>query len=184
MYLTIDVLSLRDVFEKFISVCLRDYGLDLARYISSPSLSWNAMLKFTGIKFEKIYNISVHLVLEKGIRGRFFYISKRYSKSNESTNSMYLDTNNWYGWTMVQNLPYGCFKFLSREEIDVFDLDSIPENRLVGYLLEVDLEYCKKLHDSHRDYPVCPEKTKVTSDMLSKYCGDIADWYNIKYWWC
>ena len=40
---------------------------------------------------------------------------------------------------MIQDLPYSGFKFLSKEEIDVFDLDSIPENSLVGYILEVDL---------------------------------------------
>ena len=39
-----------------------------------------------------------------------------------------------------------------------FDLDSISEISEVGYILECDLEYCKKLHDLHCDYPFCPEK--------------------------
>ena len=30
------------------------------------------------------------------------------------------------------------------------------------------------------DYPLCPEKIEVSSGMLSKYCKDIADWYDIK----
>ena len=60
-----DVLLLCDVFEKFISVCLKDYGLDHCHYFSSPGLSWEAMLKMTGIKLEKIHNIDVHLFLEK-----------------------------------------------------------------------------------------------------------------------
>ena len=37
-----------DVFEKFI-VCLKDYGLDLCHYFSSPGLAWDAMLKMTSI---------------------------------------------------------------------------------------------------------------------------------------
>ena len=65
-YLKTDVLLLCDVFENFISVCLKDYGLDPSHYISSPSLSWDAMLKFTGIQLEKINDIDVHLFLEKG----------------------------------------------------------------------------------------------------------------------
>ena len=51
---------------------------------------------------------------------------------------------------------------------------------MVRYILEVDLEYCKELHDSHNDYPLCPEKIEVDYDMLSGYCKDIADWYGIK----
>ena len=53
LYLKTDVLLLCDVFEKFISVCLKDYGLDCFHYFSSPSFSWYAMLKMTGIQLEK-----------------------------------------------------------------------------------------------------------------------------------
>ena len=42
------------------------------------------------------------------------------------------------------------------------------------------LEYCEELHDLHSDYPLCPEKIEVSSDMLSNYCKDIADRYGIK----
>ena len=80
---------------------------------------------------------------------------------------------------MIQDLHYCEFKFLSKEGIDSFDLN-ISENSPIGYILEADLEYCKELHNSHSDYPLCPEKIEISSDMLSKYCKDIADWYGIK----
>ena len=47
-------------------------------------------------------------------------------------------------------LPYGSFKWLSKEEIEKFNLSrgnalhSIYENSKIGYILEVDLEYCKE----------------------------------------
>ena len=53
---------------------------------------------------------------------------------------------------MIQDLPYCGFTFLSQKEIDEFSLN-VSENSPIGYILEVDLEYCKKLHDSHSDYP-------------------------------
>ena len=108
------------------------------------------------------------------------YISKRYSKNDENTEMMYWDKNNLYGWVMIQDFPHSSFKFLSKEEVNNFNLDSIAENSLIGYILKVDLEYCKELHDSHSDYPLCPEKIEINYDMLSRYCKDIADWYDIK----
>ena len=187
LYLKCDVFLLCDVFEKFTDVCLKDYGLDPCHYFSSPGLSWDAMLKMTGIKLEKINNIDVHLFLEKGMRGDVSYISKRYSKSRENAlrsddkTVMYWDMNNLYGTVMgFDYLPYGGFKFLSEEEIKVFNLDCISKKSLIGYILELDLEHCWNLHDLHNDYPLCPEKIEVKYDMLSKYCKDIVDWYGIK----
>ena len=76
LYLKTDVLLLCDVFEKFVGVWLKDYDLDPCHYFSSPGLSWDAMLKMTGIQLEKVSNIDVHLFLEKGMRGGVSYISK------------------------------------------------------------------------------------------------------------
>ena len=78
LYLKADVLLLCDVFETFISVCSKDYGLDPCHYYSSPGLSWDAMLKMTAIELQKIDNIEIHLFLEKGMRSGVSYISKRY----------------------------------------------------------------------------------------------------------
>ena len=58
---------------------------------------------------------------------------------------------------MIRDLSYGDFKSLGKGEIKSFNVDSIVENSQVGYVLEVDLEYYKELHDRHSDYPLCPE---------------------------
>ena len=50
----------------------------------------------------------------------------------------------------------------------------------LGYLLKVDLKYSDKLHELHNDYPLAPEKLAFSSDMLSKYCKEIANKYEIK----
>ena len=77
-------------------------------------------------------------------------------------------------------VPYEGFKFLSVEETKRFDLDVINENGKIEYILEVDLENPSFLHDSNNDYPLCPEHIEVGYKMLSKYCEDIVDRYNIK----
>ena len=155
MYLKTDVFLWRDVFEKFIKTCLEYYCLDPCHYFSSPGLSWDAMLKMTGIKLEKIHIINIHLFIEKGMRGGISYISKRYAKADDNNTIMCWDPNNLYGRAMIQSLPVSDFKFLLEKEINRFDLDSIDENSETGYIMECDLEYCKELHDSHSDYPLC-----------------------------
>ena len=100
------------------------------------------------------------------MRGGVSFISKRYSKSDENTEIMYWDMNNLYGTVMsFSYLPYGGFKCLSEKEINDFNLDSFAENSPIEYILEVDLEYCKELHNLHIDYPLCPEKIEVSYDI-------------------
>ena len=88
-YLKKYVLLLADVFEKFIDTCLKFYKLDPWHYFSSPGLSWDAMLKMTGVKLEKISDIDKYLFIEKGLRGGISYIAKRYAEANNKYMKVY-----------------------------------------------------------------------------------------------
>ena len=48
-YLKKDALLLADVFKKCIDTCLKYYELDPCNRFSAPGLSWDAMLKMTGV---------------------------------------------------------------------------------------------------------------------------------------
>ena len=134
-YLKKDVLLLIDVFEKFISTCLKYYELDPCHYCSSPGLSWDAMLKMADVKLKEISDIDQYLFIEKGTRGGVSYIAKRYAKANNkymcdydsnkpSTFIIYLDKNNLYGWAMSEYLPYEEFEWLKNvDELDVMSID-------------------------------------------------------------
>ena len=56
---------------------------------------------------------------------------------------------------------------------------SINKKSDAGYLLEVDLKYPNELHELYNEYPLAPEKLAVSNDMLSTYCKNIADEYDI-----
>ena len=190
LYLGSDVLLLADVFESFRKTCLEYYKLDPCHYFTSPGLSWDAMLKMTNIKLELMTDIDMFQFIEKGMRGGVSYITHRYGKANNkymkeydekapSKYIMYLDANNLYGWAMSQYLPTGNFKWMSEKEISKIDLGKYKTDGKKGLILEVDLEYPQELHDLHNDYPIAPEKVKVSNGMLSEYCKKIADKYNI-----
>ena len=76
------VLILADIFEKLIDTCFKFYKLDPCHYFSSPGLNWDAMLKMTGVRLEKIVDIYMYLYIEKGLRGGISYIAKRCSEAN------------------------------------------------------------------------------------------------------
>ena len=76
LYLKCDVLLLCDVFEKFISTCLKYYGLDPCHCFSSPGLAWDAMLKMSGVRLRLIDDVDMHLFVERGIRGVFRILQK------------------------------------------------------------------------------------------------------------
>ena len=190
LYLKSDILLLADVFENFRKTCLQYYKLDPCHYFTSPGLSWDAMLKMTDIKLERMVDIDMFQFIEKGMRGGISYIANRYGKANNKYMKnydekaptkyiMYLDANNLYGWAMSQYLPTGNFKWLSQNQIEKTNLGKYTENSTKGLILEVDLEYPQELHDLHNDYPLGPEKIKVAKDMLSDYCKKIADKFNI-----
>ena len=79
---------------------------------------------------------------------------------------------------MSEYLPYGEFELL--QNVDELDIMSINEKSDVGYILELDLKYPKELNELHNDYPLAPERLTVTNDILSNYCKNIADKYDIK----
>ena len=84
LYLKTNVLLLADVFKKFIKTYLNYYGFDPSHYFSSPGLSWDSMLKITGVELERISNIDVYSFLEKGMKGGISYISKKYANLDDS----------------------------------------------------------------------------------------------------
>ena len=190
LYLKSDILLLADVFENFRETCLQYYKLDPCHYFTSPGLSWDAMLKMTDIKLKLIVDIDMFQFIEKGLRGGVSYIANRYGKANNkymkeydekapSKYIMYLDANNLYGWAMSQALPTGGFKWLSQKQIEKINLGKYTDDSKKGLILEVDLEYPTELHNSHNDYPLGPEKVKVTNEMLSDYCKKIQKKFNI-----
>ena len=144
---------------------------------SAPGLSWDAMLKITGVTLEKINDPDKYMFFEQGKRGGVKYINKRYSEASKNKHILYLDMNNLYGHAMSQYLPY----FKSVKKIDKIEqkLMEIKKDSSTGYILEEDLEYPEKLHDIHNDYPIAQKKINIRKEWLPHYCLQIANAHNI-----
>ena len=179
LYVATDTLLLADVFENFRKVCQEKYGLDPAHYYSAPGLSWDALLKKTGVELELLTDLDMQLFIKRGMSGGISMASKRYAKANnplvegydptQPTNYIkYLDANNLYGWALSLPLPKKNFhwkRVMPTEE----QIMKMKWNSKKGWILEVDLEYPAHLHDAHNDYPLAPEKKVIKPEQMSEY---------------
>ncbi len=190
-YLSCDVLLLTDIFEAFRSMCFKYYGLDCTSYMSLPQYSFDALLKHSEVELELFHDIDMLNFVQKGIRGGTSCIFKRHAVANNShlrnhdknkPNSylLYVDANNLYGFCMRQALPISNFRFLSDQELENFDIMSVKNDSATGYILEVDLFYPDHLHDSHNDFPLAPQKMRISVDQWSPWMHKVAEIYKLR----
>jgi hypothetical protein len=124
----------------------------------------------------------MHKTVEDGIRGGISMIVHRHAVADnplvrpdkweglraEYSHELamwivYLDANNLYGAAMAQALPIDGYRWETPESFDV-NIDTTGER---GYIVRVDLEYPRELHDLHNMYPLAPERMAVDEAMLT-----------------
>ena len=150
------------------------------------------MLKYTGVRLELLTDVDMLLFVERGIRGGRSQCSHRYARANNkdlpvgmydeskpSTYLMYFDVNNLYGWAMSQAMPKGGFRWLDDATVTALDVSSLPDGEdseeSEGYLLEVDIEYPKEIHDAHADLPFCPVREHAPGGKQTKLLATLDD---------
>ena len=177
LYVQSDTLLLADVFENFRDMCLKEYELDPAHFLSLPGLAWQVCLTKTNIELELLTDNDMLLMVEEGIRGGICHSIQRYAKADnkymksynnneESSYIQYLNANNLYGWVMSKKLPTNGFKLLDSNKtaehvINEEFIKNSNENDIKGYILEVDVKYPKRLHELHSDLPFLSERMEV-----------------------
>lgn len=179
LYLKSDVLTLADIIQNFRDACYKNYELDFCYYYTAPGLSFDAMLKHTGIELELLDEEEMYEFCESGIRGGLSQISTRHAKANnkymkvydptkQDSYIVYLDANNLYGWAMSQFLPYKDFKWNN----DMWTKEKIlnlANDAETGYMFKVDLRIPEHLHDYFNNYVPCPENVKVDKNDLNQF---------------
>ena len=152
-------------------MCIKEYELDPAHFLSLPRLAWQACLKKTNIELELLTDYDMLLMVEEGIIGICHSINryakannkymKNYNNNQESSYIQYLDANNLYGWAMSKKLPVNGFQWADYDKINEEFIKNYNEKDKKGYIFEVDVKYPKKLHELHSDLLFLPEKMEI-----------------------
>lgn len=179
-YLTLDTCLLTDIINSFRAICYEHYKLDMCHFWTAPSLTWQAMLKHTGIVIELMVDYDMVLMVEASIRGGLVQSSLRYCKANNqflecptdynandlTSYLLYLDCNNLYGFSLSLPLPTGNFKWEDHPE--KVDWSNLPADSPFGYILECDVDVPASVHDKLNDLPPLPEKTVPPNGTVQK----------------
>ena len=185
LYVAVDTLILADAMNNFREECYENFQLEVLHYYTLPGLSWDACLRITKAELENIKDLNMYLMIERGIRGGISVISHRHSEANHSQladydpdmpdkHILFVDSNNLYGWSMVQKLPYNNFRWMSKEELEL-DIEAFDSNGDEGCFLEVDLLIPETIHDLTSDYPLAPEHATIDDSMISPFSRSVRE---------
>ena len=80
---------------------------------------------------------------------------------------LYIDSNNLYGHSMTQPIPYDEIEFDKNVKLE--DILNTPDDSDCGYFIQIDLKY----PDILKNFPFAPESNKINPDDFSDYVKTI-----------
>ena len=168
-YLKLDITLLTDIFENFRKGIWDKFGLDCSKYVSSPSLSKDCMLKFTKVKIEHIKDIEMYDFINNSVIGGLCVCSKPYLNNDNSNSTIaYQDVSSLYPAIMRNKIPLKNYKFI---ELNEFNINKYGEDKNYSCILLCNVKTTDKVKNDHilKQFPALISKTSIYYDNLSDY---------------
>ena len=166
-YLISDITLLSDIFNNFRQIIFDNLGLDPVKYISAPSLSKDAGLKYSKCKIENIKNVSIFQFIKKSIMGGLSDSINPYVKlDNENETIAYNDISSQYPHELRKKIPYSNYQF-----VEAFDENRYGQDKTYGCIMLCDVKTTEKIKEDYlyRQCPMLVSKCKITDKNLSEY---------------
>ena len=168
-YLKLDITLLTDIFENFRKGIWDKFGLDCSKYVSSPSLSKDCMLKFTKVKIEHIKDIEMYDFINNSVIGGLCVCSNPYLNNDNSNSTVaYQDVSSLYPAIMRNKIPLKNYKFI---ELNEFNINKYGEDKNYSCILLCNVKTTDKVKNDHilKQFPALISKTSIYYDNLSDY---------------
>ena len=168
-YLKLDITLLTDIFENFRKNIWDKFKLDCSKYISSPSLTKDCMLKFSGVKIEHIKDIEIYDFINNSVIGGLCVCSNPYlNNDNNNSTIAYQNVSSLYPAIMKNKMPLKNYKFV---ELKDFNINKYGEDKNYSCILLCNVKTADKVKNDHilKQFPALISKTSVYYDNLSDY---------------
>lgn len=166
LYLPTDDILLAYVFDDFRNVCQTAYVLDPTHYYTSLSLTWDIMLKITGVSFDLSADVIVYWDYAGVLADTRRPTITTWQSMTRLIRKLIWRALTHATWVISYVLQGNDFRWMCNTEMKISDLNAIPSNNLTGHVLEVELEYLKHLLDIHKDLPFCSKQVVHFSQHL------------------
>ena len=185
LYCRLDTVLLLEVMVKFRDMVKTEFNLDCTQYISTPQLAFDCMLAGLDEPIELMFDPEMIALCEKNIRGGVSFVNERhvqlanYEDKKEGENIenkvqdqlLYIDANNLYSVAQSAPMPHSNYEWCSNADLTELksNVQHIPIDNDLGFILEVDLKYPNHLHADHASLPLLPDHCEFTFDDLSPF---------------
>ena len=167
IYLKLDILSLQDIWQSFRNDIWKGFEVDCSKYISSPGLSLDLMLKYTDVKIELIKDILIFDFVNSSIFGGICISSQNIMDKDKDNSTISIgDIVSLYPYVMSQKLPISNYKF-----VDHFNKNKYGENKGFSCLVNCEIYTTEEVknHPILKQFPALISRTKIKYDNLSEY---------------
>ena len=160
--------------NEYVKLSLNEFGFNPLPYLSLPGYSFDCWLMSSGVTLDTLQDKQMLDDFDEAKRGgvcgimgdRYVNsINKSYSSNNSSSNSnsnsnrsiWYMDSNNLYGYAMMEKLPYKNFEYYNTS-LDI--LLNASDDSDHGYYIVCDINYTNSCKDRTEQLALMPIKKR------------------------
>ena len=166
-YLKSDITLLADVFNNFRNLIFDEFQLDCIKYVSSPSLSKDCGLKYSGCKIQHIQDVNIFNFVKNSIMGGISNSIQSFTKiDNDNECIVYNDVSSLYPNELAKKLPYKDYKF-----VEEFDENRYGMDKNYGCIMLCNVKLTDKIRNDclQKQNPMLVSKCLITDENLSEY---------------
>ena len=115
IYMKLDICLQSDIFNVFKNTIWNKFEIDCSKYITSCSLSFDLMLKYTKVKIQLFKDVTTFDYVDTNILGGLCIASQNIANNNNDKSTISsCDVCSLYPFIMNQKLPISNYKFISK----------------------------------------------------------------------